>query len=233
MLYGYAWGEVKQDPLPSIRSDCKIMQRNYLERYKRIPAQVSLGTHVEGMAMPHPDTAHGPTVAAGLAKRVCAQLAEPNPATLLKAKEWCSAYVAKTFEPLPADTDLSVEGWLDQSNYPLWRKAELAAVDKFLPGKLPRKFYVFKSFVKSENYPEYKHARCIQAPTDELKVHMGPFTAACERVAFAKPFFIKKVPVSERPKYIMDMFSSGARVAASDFSSFEVSWQRAQTEAVS
>lgn len=231
MLRGYRWGEVVQDPLPQIRSDTIIRTRQYIDTSMRLPVQVSLGTHVEGMVMPHPDTSHGPTVAAGLAKRVCAQLAEPDPTVLLAAREFSRRRVREVFDALPADTALSVAQWLAESNYPLWRREELAAVTTYPPGCLPAEFYEFKSFVKSENYPEYKQARTIQAPTDEAKVHFGPAIAACEHVAFRQPFFIKKVPVSERPKYIMERFAPGVRVAASDFSSFEVSWQRAQMEA--
>jgi len=231
VLRGYRFGEVELETLPEIRSDSVIKPRLYHDLHFRLPVQVSLGTHVEGMVMPHPDTAHGPTVAAGLAKRVCAQLAYPDPAILVKAREFSRQRVREVFDALPADTELSVEKWLAESNYPLWRREELAAAQRFLPGALPRKYYEFKSFVKSENYPTYKHARTIQAPTDEAKVHFGPSIAACEHVAFTQPFFIKKVPVSERPAYIMEMFSPGVRVAASDFSSFEVSWQRAQMEA--
>ena len=48
---------------------------------------------------------------------------------------------------------------------------------------------------------------------------------------FSRPEFIKKIPEDQRPKYIAPMFQEGVPVAASDFSSFEVSWQRAQMEA--
>lgn len=197
----------------------------------RQPVQVALGVQVEGMTMPHPDTSHGPTVAAGLAKRVCAQLPVPSPAALLEARDFVRELVKKTFTPLQADCDLTVETWLAASNYPAWKREELAACERFLPGTLPRKLYEFKSFVKSEFYPEYKHARTIQAPTDEAKVHFGPIIAACEHEAFKHRAFIKKVPVADRPNYIMEMFTPGVEVAASDFSSFEVSWQRAQMEA--
>lgn len=231
VLYGYRFGEVPLPELPEIRSDTQIRPRQYQDVSRRMPVQVDLGARMEGMSMPHPDTSHGPTVAAGLAKRVCAQLATPDPIALLEARDFVRELFKRTFKPLEADADLSVESWLEASNYPAWRKEELATVERFFAGALPRKLYEFKSFVKSENYEEYKHARTIQAPTDEAKVHFGPAVAACEHVAFQHRAFIKKVPVADRPAYIMNMFEPGVKVAASDFSSFEVSWQRAQMEA--
>lgn len=231
MLYGYRFGEVVLPDLPEVRSDAHINMRPYADVDMRQPVQVALGVQVTGMSMPHPDTSHGPTVAAGLAKRVCAQLPEPMPRALLEARDFVRELVKKTFTPLEPDLDLSVETWLSGSNYPAWKQEELRACERFAPGSLPKKLYEFKSFVKSENYPEYKHARTIQAPTDEAKVHFGPVIAACEHVAFKHSSFIKKVPVAERPDYIMGMFEPGVEVAASDFSSFEVSWQRAQMEA--
>lgn len=231
-LYGYRFGEAALPDVPVVRDDTKLIARRYLAPEVRRPVAVDLGVSVIDQVMPHPDMSHGPTVAAGLAKRVCARLPDPCTEWLEDARQFVQSFVKEHFEPLDPMTDLSRERWLELSNFPAWKKEELMAEPVFEPGCAPPEAYVFKSFVKDEFYPEYKHSRSIQAPADSLKAHLGPLVAACERYVFGtRPEFIKKVPVADRPEYISRVFGEGTRVAASDFSSFEVSWQRAQMEA--
>lgn len=232
VLYGYRFGEVPQDDLPRVRDDTMIEVKIYPNPEMRRPVAVDLGVSVVGLCMPHPDLSHGPTVAAGLAKRVCGKLPDPNFPLLEYARLWTIKKVKDLYpDPISPDADTTPGTWLAGSSYSFARRCELAAVTSFLPGCLPKEAYLFKSFVKAEFYPEWKQARSIQGPTDELKVHFGPVLALCEKIIFAGPQFIKKVPVAERPTYIASLFQDGARVAASDFSSFEVSWQRAQMDA--
>lgn len=231
MAYGYRYGEVNLPDVPRVRDDVSMELRNYVDVDRRRPVAVDLGVSVLGQSQPKPDTSHGPTVAAGLAKRVCAKLADPDLSALQRAREFVRQWCLQNLEPLSPLTDLTRQYWLDNSNYPEWKKVELREQPEYEPGHVPSKEFVFKSFVKDECYPEWKHCRSIQAPTDALKAHLGPVIAQCEKVVFSRPEFIKKIPVDQRPKYIASMFQEGVPVAASDFSSFEVSWQRAQMEA--
>jgi len=197
----------------------------------RRPVATDLGVSVIGQVMPHPDMAHGPTVAAGLAKRVGAKLPDPCPSMLDKAEAFTRWLVKDRFEPLPADTDYSRTTWLKYSKYPLWKKEMLAAQPKYEMGCVPDFEFRFCSFVKDEFYAEIKHSRSIQGPSDALKAHFGPYISAMEHIVFKNKEFVKQIPVSERPKLIMEMFGNGLPVGLSDFSSFEVSWQRRQMEA--
>lgn len=176
----------------------------------------------------------------------------------------------KYLTPLEADVDLSVEAWLESSNYNMKDRNRLYKVAISmrgwfveLRGSLKRKWIVFlnkiypchddvyhdiwrdnqggsfcdgnfewddryyrcKSFVKSECYMDYKHARWINSRSDQFKVLTGPAFKAIEHEVFTKiPFFIKKVPVLDRPKYIHDLMNAtGAVYAVSDYSSFECS----------
>lgn len=231
MAYGYRFGEVDLPEVPCVRDDVSMEARHYENVDRRRPVAVDLGVSILGQSQPRPDTSHGPTVAAGLAKRVCAKLPDPDPGALRRARSFVQRWCKNNLEPLHPLTDLTRQYWLDNSNYPSWKKEELAAQPEYEPGNVPKKEYVFKSFVKAESYPEWKHCRSIQGPTDALKAHLGPVISQCEKIVFARPEFIKKIPVDMRPDYIMSMFQEGVPVAASDFSSFEVSWQRAQMEA--
>ena len=79
-----------------------------------------------------------------------------------------------------------------------------------------------KSFIKDEFYPEYKTARSINSRTDEFKVLVGPVFKAIEKSLFSLPYFIKKIPVDERPDYIMNLvYKVGYMYYGTDFTSFE------------
>ena len=66
-----------------------------------------------------------------------------------------------------------------------------------------------------------------------MKKFLGPYIHACEMKVFTLPHFAKFIPVAERANWLFEKFSSrpGCKVAASDFSNFEQSWQRMQLEA--
>jgi hypothetical protein len=82
--------------------------------------------------------------------------------------------------------------------------------------------FVCKSFMKDETYVEFKNARGINSRSDEFKVYCGPIFRAIEEVVYKDPSFIKKVPVADRPGYIMDrLYRYGSRYFASDYTTFE------------
>lgn len=52
----------------------------------------------------------------------------------------------------------------------------------------------------------------------------GPIIKSIEKVLYKLPFFIKHVPVNERPQYIEKMIAGPGRVVATDYSSYEASF---------
>jgi len=62
-----------------------------------------------------------------------------------------------------------------------------------------------KSFVKYESYPTYKHCRIINSRDDRFKVHVGPIFHAIEKAIFKLKWFVKYVPVEQRPQYVIDL----------------------------
>lgn len=79
-----------------------------------------------------------------------------------------------------------------------------------------------KSFVKTEEYGEFKYPRAINSRSDVFKCLVGPFVQEVESIVFQCVEFIKHVPVDQRPAYIRDMlYRAGAKYYATDFSSFE------------
>jgi hypothetical protein len=90
------------------------------------------------------------------------------------------------------------------------------------------------AFCKFESYPlklalmlmTTKHMRTINAYTDETKILYGPFFSCLEKMFFSLDenpiarFFVKKIPVLERPARMMECFGDGP-VNVGDFTSFE------------
>lgn len=92
-------------------------------------------------------------------------------------------------------------------------------------------------FLKDESYDTWKYPRGIFARNDEFKIRVGPFFKAAEEILFSDPSFIKKIPVPDRPAFLVEKFGtelcfldrpneSLPRTLSTDFSSFEASHVR-------
>lgn len=128
-------------------------------------------------------------------------------------------------------TDLSVEEWLKHTRYPDWRKQELLTTWKNTQNPYEKtkdgsyKYGKVKSFVKLESYPEYKHARCINSRHDVFKCVVGPVFRAIDEVVYKNKYFIKKVPVTDRPEYIRQhVYVPGRKYIVTDHSQFEAAF---------
>jgi hypothetical protein len=232
VAYGYRYGEVelpaipetdptfKKDPKPHLRFD--LNKINHPQ--KRSPVLVSLGCHTKGVAPPHPDCDDPDTTYAGLLKRFALKPPSADPSLINELKAFTRRWVRKHLTPLSPTLDLTVETWLENSNYPLWRKEELRA-EWLEIGKDPknkRHANWLNSFQKDETYTEYKHARIINARSDAVKCDVGPVFHAIEQEVFKLKYFVKKIPVRDRPQYILDqLFNPGNKYFPTDYSAFE------------
>lgn len=224
-LYGYRRGEVVLPALPAQKLGVRIGEARFEQPRERAPVAVSAGLHCAEVA-PHPDMYHTDTARAGVSKRVTAQTPEIDHALMNELRQYVEKWCKNNLTPLPEDTDLSVETWLESTKYSLKRKNQLLQVSKTFRDVMDDKRNVkVKSFIKDENYPEFKHARAINSRTDEFKVSVGPIFKKIEKEVFAHKAFIKKIPVADRPKYIMDLlYRVGAKYPATDYRSFECSF---------
>jgi hypothetical protein len=129
--------------------------------------------------------------------------------------EYSRAYVHRRFKPLPIETDLSLEPWLASTGWSQVvcdRLRELARQPEGLLSEL----LPYKAFVKDEFYLLCKLARIIMGRVDEVKILLGPFIRAIEKVVFAAPEFVKKIPIPERATYIAE------RLALSETDDYEL-----------
>lgn len=189
------------------------------------PVSVSTPMYYSGVILPKPDLSHASTIRRGFQKRVVNPLPiELSDSELDKFGQFVSLWLEENVTPLEADTDISVSHWLEEANYPAWRKLELSELDPEEVAK-PLDNRECKSFIKDEWYPEFKHCRTINPRNDYFKVFSGPIFHAIEKKIFARPEFIKKIPIHERASYIMDhVYAEGASYICTDYTSFESSF---------
>jgi hypothetical protein len=166
----------------------------------------------------------------GAKHRVGGVVPSTNPATVKKFARFVKKWLQNNLTPLPHDTDCSVETWLKESPYTLQRQADLIKTyteymselnnDKCDPHKL-------ESFIKDEFYICPKTMRTINSRLDFYKCLVGPTIHQVEKKVFALPYFIKKVPVSERAELIWSrLYMLGAIYGAIDFTSYEASFSQ-------
>ena len=197
------------------------------------PVAVTLPVYLTDIVQPRPDMKHAVSIAAGARKRVVCRLPDLDQKLVLRFKRFVSEWLKQNLTPLAADTDVSAESWLEEAPYPQWRKQELWVVDvEHKTGKLPRLFVVCKSFIKDESYPEWKYPRTINPRPDTFKKLTGPIFHRIEQQVFQLKWFIKKVPLVDRPAYIEEFVARlGAEYFATDYSSFEASFSKEVMEA--
>jgi hypothetical protein len=221
VIYGYRYGEQKMPEITDIKQ-AKISKTGAFTDGSRPAVQVSLGCHVQSYAQPHVCPNDPDTIEAGVRKRFLKLPPTPNQLELEKIKEFTREFIKNNYKPLPNDVDDSVETWLKNAKYPEWRKKELLNLWENRSGKLNKRDFVVKSFVKDETYPSFKHARGINSRTDAFKCAVGPIFHLIEEQVFKHADFIKKIPVAQRAKYVKDkIMIDGAKYAGIDFVAFE------------
>jgi len=215
------------DPSVKIKN---VRESNQTERK---PVAVSLGCHVKGVALPHVDPGDARTMLDGVRKRFACQMPGRNKELLDELREFVKRKIPKMFKPLSPTSDVSVETWLESTKYPLWRKKQLIDCWKRAQDPNDPKYSEVKSFIKDETYVDWKHARGINSRDDVKKCQIGPIFRLIEKEVFKLPNFIKKVPVRDRPQYLIDRhYKPGLRYAGTDFSQFEAHFDRELMEAI-
>jgi hypothetical protein len=201
-----------------------INQGRYEPLLRRV-VQTSLGPIVTDVAKPHPDMDDPLSIKAGVEKRFGSAPPSPEAEFLEGYRAFVKTWLEENMTPLSTDSDCSFETWLSSTNYTEARKTQLRQVQEKLSkrviGSEKRDFHC-KSFIKDETYTDYKYPRAINARSDDFKVLSGPIFKLIEKALFSRDEFIKKIPVNDRPKYIMNkLYREAAKYVATDYTSFE------------
>lgn len=191
---------------------------------KRRILQRSLGCHVVGRAPPCPDVYDVETLMQGCQKRFLRETPPIDRAVLRRLREFSRWLARKLIRPLEL-WEIDFEEWLHQAPYPEWRKKEIREAWDNCLRTISKRHFKNKSFGKHEHYVQegavFKNARAINSRTDAFKAWSGPFFHALEKKLFATEWFIKHVPVNERPAWLLKKFGQNRQVVATDHSSFE------------
>jgi hypothetical protein len=173
------------------------------------------------VAMPHADIKDTATLLAGVQKRFARKPPVAEPGILEKLMKFVDKFLNENLVPLAPDTDVSVPTWLANTNYPFYRREELQ--EKATPISMINSYDCHvKLFMKDETYPSYKHGRGINSRSDEFKTAVGPYFKLIESKVFDLHWFIKHIPVADRPDYIKTLlYRSGSKYFASDYTTFE------------
>ena len=230
MLLGYHSNEIPALCSVECKDSVSVFNLKYNDSSFRGVEQVSLLCHTEGFALPHVDTRHARTLAAGVEGRMGKKLPPVKVVDFYSnlkqtTKTWIDR---RKIEPLPKDYDFSFDTWLSKTHYPEWRKEQLRKINAEIQYMFERndrdelKHFRVKLFCKDEVYLDFKHARGIYAREDVAKVVFGPYFKAIEEVIYGEKEFIKHVPVQKRAEYITEMlYTEGGKYVQTDYSSFE------------
>lgn len=235
VLYGYRVGEVELPEVGPVDITARLKAYREVDLSRRTPVQVSLGPHVNGFAMPHPDPNDPFTTLVGSAKRFCTRMPDIDKGLYNEFRAFVENKVKELFVPLPPDSDTTIETWLEGTTYPTWRKEQLRTAFDSAGGREAilesrdrhgrREHLKLKCFMKDEVYPSFKHARAINSRSDAFKVLVGPIMKLIDNELFSRPEFIKKIPVSMRPEKMMqDLYIIGESVMPTDYTAFEATF---------
>lgn len=192
------------------------------------PHRVSLGPHVDQLARPSPDPNSRENVRMAVHNRFGINQPTPNRKTVRSFRAFVDKFIRANLIPLKDSDVPSFDEWLEGTDYSEGRRNQLRDLHNrdLLSGKsmgsLRSKDLRVGLFVKREDYPEFKPPRGINSRSDTYKTMVGPIFKAIEKKVFSLPYFIKKVPVADRPKFIQEFFGPMSDyVVTTDHSKFE------------
>lgn len=195
------------------------------------PVAASLSTRwtVPGVAPIMPDPWHPQSVIDAVYNRLCVDLPTPYLGMFRDLRSFARAFFKRHFTPVPAEKfkpqEQLFEEWLEsRQSYSQQRKEELRKlwIDERRM-TLRKKDAKCKAFVKHESYEEPKWPRTIVSRSDAYKCFSGPYFGLIEESTYCSEFFIKHVPVEDRPAFVRrleDLPHTG--LFGSDYSSFEL-----------
>lgn len=163
----------------------------------------------------------------GVASRLLRTLPVPVESELVELEKFVASFLDRMF--VPHVDPLPFEDWLETTNYGEERKTQLRRAFNDLRGGKPtaRQRTKVLLFGKTENYVAYKTQRGIYSRNDFCKVWAGPYIKALEKVVYewrdeeGDNYFIKHVPVVDRPRFISKFVRSGNKYYSNDFTAYE------------
>lgn len=193
-----------------------------LTQTKRNVTGVSLGPIWRGVARPKVDLNDPVTKLAGAMKRVGRKPPQHVGEVRRRFGTFVEEWLKTNLTPISPDADVSHSTWLQNTNYPEWRKKELQAeYDNNTLHFADPLVKTVKGFIKDETYGEYKHARWIMSRTDAFKNYYGPWIKLIESEVYRHSSFIKHIPVLDRGNYITELLGTSGPYYETDYTAYE------------
>lgn len=166
------------------------------------------------------DRADRDTIVRAYRRRVGRDIPAADPGVLARFAAFVSKWVQEHVTPVDVP---SFDDWLKGTSYPESRRQELRREYEKHFGLCPSSSECahVDGFVKAEAYDIPKEARGINSRCDAFKAFSGPFFSALEAQLYKNPWFIKHVPVPERPALIAALARAGMHYYENDYKAFE------------
>jgi hypothetical protein len=222
--YGYRITEVDVPIEPKDPSTKIIIRDNLAVEAKRVPISESLGPACVPYALPKADVCPE-NIVTSISHRLGREFPKVDKTLFEEFLTFVMNWIQVNVEPLEADTEISFEKWLEECPYPARRKIQLRAVREELDERTMDENelddFIVKCFLKDEDFPTFKAARTIASRNDFAKVVLGPWIKKFDHDLFARPQFIKTVPIRDRPQYILDLLGEAGPYVITDYTGFE------------
>lgn len=173
-----------------------------------------------------PDINSRANVEAGFWKRNAASVPEINRGWLAGLGRFVKRFIRRNLRPV--DRVMEFEEWAISSNLPAWRIEQYRQARERMWGRCRSKHLRTQTFIKQEFYPSYKYPRLINPRKKAWVACVAPAIRSVEKEVYEQlsRYFIKLVPVDERPSLINKLSDNGVHVDATDLEHFECSIQR-------
>jgi len=214
--------------VPPVDKTFKLKEVIYYTPPPRRAMLVSLGCHVHGAINFWPDVSDSNSALLGVMKRIATRMPAIDPILMKKFTAFSEKFILDNMECCILDPteDLSVEHWLEQTDYPGVRKEQLLRESEKRPFCISKDFLV-KQHVKHESYTTPKHFRGIYSRVDYFKTQLGPIMFAIGKRFFKQKWFIKNIPMEERARFMQERFgATWIKMCSNDFTSFEATFVR-------
>jgi hypothetical protein len=200
-----------------------------LDQSVRVPISAALPVTVGESTDPRPDPGCSTSFLFGNIKRSGMKPPRPCRKTRRALRSFTRLWCRNNLIALDTIDDLSFETWVEGCDQPRKWKDKLKAAwnkDSNPGGVLDPKQTQVKGFIKDEAYPTPKAVRLINSRDDYFKCYCGPlFSGISDKlmtITEKNDWFIKYVPITDRPAVIMDkLMAPGKRYYSTDYTAYE------------
>jgi hypothetical protein len=223
LLFGYRTDQIKKLKLVNpVKKSFRVRRvRPWLQNYR--PISRRLPVYYPSATPPRPCPGQIASTLSGVAKRAATSTPKPDRKLRREFSRFVSLWLKRNFEPLTTDEMMNFDEWLESTSYSEARKTELRKVWEDCGANPSKRMLVLvKCFVKDETYPEYKFPRGIYSRSDAAKCLFGPLVQSVSKKLFSMHWFIKKIPVVDRPMVIYEkLYKPGSKYVYTDYTAFE------------